>query len=256
MPTEISGVKVHYDMIRNNQKQILAKLDRELAFYRIYFVRKIGSREIIYDTPNNLLAGVGLVLSKQYEEDKVFFKVRKLSYLPTELRKPSQKFHLAECNGNESPKDYPLQIASAINNAFANIFTIDLVEVVKQTIPKYEIKIKGDLYELSSGSGMRGSIVFEKVIYKDMVSGRKVKRRGATLTLPNDPTFKKEYDEVLSAVETRCKELLIYKESRFEIAQRLLKPKDPNHKFDKKAFKESLKKKPKEGEEQEEKKDE
>lgn len=249
MPTEISGVKVHYDMIRNNEKEILYKLDRELAFYRIYFNRKVNGKEIIYDTPNNLLSGVGLVLSKQFEDGKVFFKVRKLSYLPTELRKPSQKFYLAECNGNESPKDYPLQISTAINNAFSNIFTIDLVEVVKQTIPKYEIKIKGNLYELTSGTGMRGTLVFEKVTYKDLVSGKKVKRRGATVTLPNDPAFKKDSDEVLAAIETRCKELLLYKESRFEIAQRLLKPKDPNHKFDRKAFKESLKNKDKESEE-------
>ena len=254
MPTEIPGVKVHYDMIRNNEKQILEKLDRELAFYRIYFYRKINGKEIIYDTPNNLLSGVGLVLSKQFEDNRVFFKVRKLSYLPTELRKPSQKFYLAECNGNESPKDYPLQISSAINNAFSNIFTIDLVEVVKQTIPKYEIKIKGNLYELASGTGMKGSIVFEKVVYKDLLTGKKVKRNGATVTLPGDPSFKKEADEVLAAIETRCKELLIYKESRFEIAQRLLKPKDPNHKFDRKAFKESLKNKKGEGEE--DKKDE
>ena len=54
---------------------------------------------------------------------------------------------------------------------------------------------------------------------------------------------------MLAAIETRCKELLLYKESRFEIAQRLLKPKDPNHKFDRKAFKESLKNKDKESEE-------
>ena len=60
MPTEISGVKVHYDMIRNNEKEILYKLDRELAFYRIYFNRKVNGKEIIYDTPNNLLSGVTL----------------------------------------------------------------------------------------------------------------------------------------------------------------------------------------------------
>ena len=254
MPKQIPGVKVHYDMIRNNEKQIVEKLDRELAFYRIYFERKLKGKEIIYDTPNNLLAGVGLVLSKQYEEDRVFFKVRKISYLPTELRKPSQKFYLSDCNGYESPKDFPLQIASAINNAFSNIFTIDLVEVVKQTIPKYEIKIKGNLYNLTSGSGMKGMLVFEKVVYKDLVSGRKVKCRGATVTLPGEESFKKEANEVLSAIERKCKELLRYKESRFEIAQRLLKPKDPSHKFDKKALKESLKAKPQE--EGEEKKDE
>lgn len=217
MPTEISGVKVHYDMIRNNEKEILYKLDRELAFYRIYFNRKVNGKEIIYDTPNNLLSGVGLVLSKQFEEGKVFFKVRKLSYLPTELRKPSQKFYLAECNGNESPKDYPLQISTAINNAFSNIFTIDLVEVVKQTIPKYEIKIKGNLYELTSGTGMRGTLVFEKVTYKDLVSGKKVKRRGATVTLPNDPALKRTQMKCLPQLKQDAKNCCFIKKAALKL---------------------------------------
>ncbi len=231
--------KVHYDMIRNNQGSIISKLDRELGFYRIYFEKKIKGLEIIYDTPNNLLSSAGIVLSKQYESGKFFFKVKKLSYLPTEFRKPSEKFYLLECQPNESPKDYPLQISTAINNAFANVFTIDLVDVVKNTIPKYEIKIKGDLYILTSGLGMKGQIVFEKASYKDLLTNKKVKRLGATVTLPGDPAFKKETSEVLDAIERKCKELLIYQETRFEIAQRLLSPKHQTEKLDKNKIKKS-----------------
>ena len=231
------AIKVHYDMIRNNQSTIISKLDRELGFYRIYFEKKIKGLEIIYDTPNNLLSSAGIVLSKQYEKGKFFFKVKKLSYLPTELRKPSEKFYLLECLPNEAPKDYPLQLSTAINNAFSNVFTIDLVDVVKNTIPKYEIKIKGDLHILTSGLGMKGQIVFEKVSYKDMLTGKKVKRLGATVTLPGEPVFKKETAEVLDAIERKCKELLVYKETRFEIAERLLKPKPQPVKPDKKDIK-------------------
>lgn len=240
MTEKNAEVKYHYDMIRNNEKQVIEKLDRELAFYRIYFEKKIKGLEIFYDTPNNLLSSAGIVLSKQFEDSSAFFKVRKLSYLPTELRKPSQKFSLAECNAKDTPKDYPLQIATAINNAFSNIFTIDLVEVVKQTVPKYEVKVKGNLYSLKSGSGMRGHILFEKVKYRDFVSGKKVKKQGATVMLPADPSFKKETQEVLDAVERKCKELLLYKESRFEIAQRVLNPKITNKKLNRKELKARL----------------
>ncbi len=211
-------------MVRNGENFILDKLDRALGFYRIYFDRKIDGWEIIYDTPNHLLSSAGIVLSKQYDGE-IYFKVRKISYLPSQLRKPSEKLYLAKCKKQESPKDYPLQIAKAINDAFANIFTIDLVEVVKQVIPIYEIKVKGNAYILTSGTGAKGQIVFEKARYRDLVGGRKVKTKGATVTLSGDPNDKKEAEEVLDAIERRCKELLMYEESRFEIAQRLLRPK-------------------------------
>lgn len=217
---ECPPVKVHYAMIRDNEREIVAKLDRALGFYRIYFEKNIKGLEIIYDTPNLLLSNAGIVLSKQFESGKCFFKVRKLSYLPTELRRPSEKFYLSECKGSEMPKDYPLQIASAINNAFSNVFKIDLVEVVKQTVPIYEILVKGRLYSLTSGSGMKGQLVFEDNCYKDLVHNKKVKTKGATITMPGEN--KKEISEVLDGVDRRCKELLRYEESRFEIAQRLL----------------------------------
>lgn len=235
-------IKHHYDMLRDDVSKVIKKLDRELAFYRFYFDSRVKGVEIIYDTPTDLLSSAGIVLSKQFENGKAFFKVRKLSYLPTELRKPSSKFYLAECSGKETPKDYPIQIASAINNAFSNVFTIDLVEVVKQTIPRYEIKVKGEFYTLTSGTGMKGSIMFENATYKDFSTGRKVKKKGATVALPSDPAFKKEVEEVLDAIERKCKELFPYNESRFEIAQRVLRPKrQTGPKLSRKEMKEKLK---------------
>lgn len=236
-------IKIHYDMIRNNEDQIVAKLDRALSFYRILYQNKVRGLEIIYDTPNCLLSGAGIVLSKQYENDKAFFKVRRISYLPTEFRKPSQKFYLSEVNHKDAPKDFPLQIATSINNSFSNVFTIDLVEVVKQTVPRFEVKLKGNLYSLTSGTGMKAQIVFEKVVYREFSSGRKVKRHSMTLTLPGDPSYKRDIDEIEAAIEKSCKELLRYNESRFEIAERLLRPKVQLTKAEKKALIEKERKK-------------
>lgn len=242
MANEYTPIKIHYDMIRDNEAQVVDKLDRELKFYRILFQKKIKGLEIIYDTPNCLLSGAGIVLSKQYDDGKAFFKVRRISYLPTEFRKPSQKFYLSQTNNRETPKDFPLQIATAINNAFSNVFTIDLVEVVKQTMPRYEIKLKGNLYSLTSGLGMKGQIVFEKVVYRDCINGRKVKHQSVTVTLPGDPAYKREVEEVQNAIEKSCKELLRYNESRFEIAQRILRVRTPMTKEERKAAEEKERK--------------
>lgn len=243
MANEYTPIKIHYDMIRDNEAQVVEKLDRELKFYRILYQKKIRGLEIIYDTPAGLLSGAGIVLSKQFDDNKAFFKVRRISYLPTEFRKPSQKFYLSETNKKDSPKDFPLQIATSINNAFSNVFTIDLVEVVKQTVPKYEIKLKGKLHSLTSGLGMKAQLVFERVIYRDCISGRKVKHHSVTITLPGDPKYKREVEEIERAVEKSCKELLRYNESRFEIAERLLKPRVQLSKAEKKALMEKERKK-------------
>lgn len=217
-----SDVKYHYDMIRDNQDKIVDKLNLNLGFFSFRKARKIKGVEVIYDTPNKLLSNAGIVLSKQTDEDGSYFKVRKISKIPTEAKRKSQKFALAKCGTREAPKDFALQVSTAINNSFSNVFTIDLAEVVKKTMPMIEIIVKGDVYDISGGTGFKGSLMFEKVTYKDLVTHKKVKREGVTLVLPSDKIYERDVEAVLEGVERYCKELIPYKESRFEIATRVL----------------------------------
>lgn len=224
--SQVEEHKFHYDMIRNDEAKIADKLNLNLGYYSFRPSKNFKAVEIIYDTPNNLLSSAGIVLSKQFLENRTFFKVRKISHLPTESKKPSKKFELAKCGSKESPKDFALQVATAINNSFSNIFTIDLSEVVKNTIPKIEITIKGHLYEIAGGTGFSGTFLFENVIYKDLIGHKKVKRKGVTLACPVDDRFERDKENLIEGIERYCKELIPYHESRFEIAQRLLFPKN------------------------------
>lgn len=234
---EFEEEKYHYDMLRNNEDEIVDKLNLHLGFFSFRFKEKIRETEIIYDTSNNLLSNAGIVLSKQSTKNRNFFKVRKISYLPTEFKKPSKKIELADCRSNESPKDFALQVSTAINNSFSNVFTIDLAEVVKKTYPKIQIIIKGNVYEISGGTGFKGVMVFGRTIYKDLIAKKKVKRREVTLIMPTKG-YEKDKADVLEGVEKYCKELIPYKESRFEIASRILFPKVNKHKLGLKNLKE------------------
>ena len=89
---------------------------------------------------------------------------------------------------------------------------------------------------------MKGQIVFEKVVYRDCINGRKVKNQSVTVTLPGDPAYKREVEEVQNAIEKSCKELLRYNESRFEIAQRILRVRTPMTKEERKAAEEKERK--------------
>ncbi len=217
--------KAHYFFIGNDHKKIIDKLNKNMPYHRIAYEREFNGREIIYDVKSNMLSKAGIVISKQYEEGQYFFKVRKISALTDGFRRPSQKFKLGECEGTETPKDFPTQIANAISNAFSNAFTIDLVSVVRQTVPKIEIVVTGSRYKVICGNGYNCGLMYETAVYKDVETNKKVKRNGFTLHLPKGERYEKDNKIVMDYIEHYCKELVNYQESRFEIADRLLHPK-------------------------------
>ena len=222
----IEEMKYHYDMIRDDEDKVVDKLNLNLGFFSFRPETKSKTIEIIYDTPNDLLSTAGIILSKQIDKDGAYFKVRKISSVATSKSRQSQKYDLAKCGIKESPKDFALQVSSAINNSFANIFTIDLAEVVKKTIPKMEIVVKGKNYQIFGGTGFQGEMIFEDVLYRDIITHKKAKRKGVTVIFTNDPRYEKDRTDVLEGIERYCKELIPYKETRFEIAKRILTKRD------------------------------
>lgn len=216
--------KIHYLILGEKFSKIRDKLDKNLKYYRLSFSHKFNGLEIIYDVPSKLLSNAGLVLSKQYDDGKMFFKVRKISKLPGGYKRPSQKFVLGESEEAEAPKDFAMQIAHAISNLYANVFTIDLVSVVRQTEPIYEITVKGDGYDIIGGTGYRAELLDETAIYRDVETNKKIKRHGITLIMPSGEKYEKENQIIVQTIDHYCKELVGYEQSRFEIAQRLLHP--------------------------------
>ena len=220
--TTTEYMRYHYDMLRKDVDKIVDKLNANFGFYAFRFSKKIKTTEIVYDTADNLMSSIGIILSKQFLDDKIAFYVRKITRLPNEMKRPSKRIKIADCGIRETPKDFTLQISRAINNAFPNIFTIDLSEVVAKTLPKIEIEIKGQYYDISGGTGFKGSIIFEDAVYKDLVTRKKVKGQTVTLNLPVDDIYENDRESILVGIERHCKELIPYKETRVEIAKRLL----------------------------------
>ncbi len=218
--------KHHYYIISNNEKKLFEKLEKCLKFYTFRYSNHFLGREIVYDVPSNMLSNAGLVLSKQFEENGgIYFKVRKISFLPKNIKRKSAKFYLAKCSGAEEPKDFPIQIANAIQSSFTEPFTIDLVSVVRQTVPKIEILVHGKKYQVIGGYGYKAKFVYEKVVYKDLIENKKVVKYGATFVAPTGQENEKYNQEVLNMIDKYCPELVPYKSTRFEIAKRLLNPK-------------------------------
>ncbi len=254
---EITNLKdtvlYYYDMLRDNQQKIVQKLEEHLTFYRFSFNSKFRSQEIIYDTPTNLLSSAGLVLSKVYDDGKYYLIITKVSYLPKQFKKPSVVLFKAECSAQDVPSMYPVKLGGVISDSAPGIFTIDLVEVLKLVVPIIEITVKGDKYEIASGTGYKAEMFFENVFYRDLSSKVKFKHKNVVFALSGLSKDEKSNREILGGVLRHCKDLFPYDETRFEIARRVLTArKGEKKKFDKKAY---LKEQNKKEDAEEEKKD-
>ena len=200
----------------------LKTLSQELSFYRFERKPDVNGKEIMYDLANNALFDNGIILSKLYENGKVMFKVRKLSFLPGEVNMPSKKFVLQEIDNDAEPKDFSLQISSAIENSFSTPFTIDLDAVVREVVPKIEVDIESERYLIIGGTGYRGELCHEFVTYRDLATKKKVKKEGVILKLPYDEIYQKENEYILDVIDRKVQGFGLYNMTRFELAQKAL----------------------------------
>ena len=221
---QLENVKTYHYMIMGYETfpRILKTLSEELAFYRLSRQNDVIGKEIMYDIPNNTLTDAGIVLSKQYENGRVMFKVRKLSFLPDEMKMPSKKFILQELDSDAEPRDYSLEISSAIENSFSSPFTIDLDAIVREVVPKIEVDIKSEHYLIIGGTGYRGQLFYEHTTYKDVETKKKVEKEGVVLKLPTEEIYEAENKKILDIIDRKVKALGLYNMSRYELAKKAL----------------------------------
>lgn len=201
-------------------KDVFKSLEEHMPYYRFVEDGKVSEKEIFYDVPDELLSSAGLILSKWYEGGKIYFHIRKISQIFNGSRRPSKKFLFGSCKDEDEPKDFSLQIATAIENSYAMPFTVDLDSIVKQTQPKIEVQIESIKYNIICGTGYRAVLLYENAVYRDIKTGKKVSRLGVTFQAPMED--REETQEILDIIDKRVKGLALFDESRFEIAQKLL----------------------------------
>ena len=194
-------------------KEVLAKFEHYMKFYRFENLGVAKEKEIIYDVNGNILSNGGIVISKSYHDKKVEFNVTKISMLPGEMKEDSE------------PKDFSLEISAAIEDLFGVNFTFDLDSIVKQSFPKIEVDVDKNEYKIIGGTGFRAKLSYETAIYKDIATKNKVDRDMVVLELEEDPYYQEENEKVLQLIDKKIKELGLFDLSRFEIAEKLLYPK-------------------------------
>ncbi len=217
-PNKFHSVRRNYDIVIDNEKFTLQKLMTRLGFYTIINQGKFKETEIVYDTERKLLSGAGLILRKKITAKRVYFSLVRISSM-SNVENREKKSFLGECEEKDQPSDFPVQIATEINRIFNNVFTIDLVDVVKHSSPYIKYEIVGNKYKIVSGTGYEAEISFETLKIKDLRTGVRAKKRNFSLKMEIDPNYAKEREQILYTIERWCKELVFVNRNRFEIAE-------------------------------------
>ncbi len=217
-PAAFENVRMNYDIIIDNEKFTIQKMMHRLGFYTIVGDGKIKTTEIVYDTDKKLLSGAGLYLRKKITAERTYFSLVRVSTM-NNIQNREKKSFLGECEPKDEPSEFPVQIADGINKIFNNLFTINMVEVVKHCTPYMRIDITGNRYKIVSGTGYEVEMAFENLKIRDFRTGRKAKKRNFTIEMNNDPNYKHEREQILDCIERYCKEMLFVNRNRFEIAE-------------------------------------
>lgn len=222
-PNKYPTTRLNYDVVIDNERFTLQKLSRNLGFYSVIFDGKIKEVETVYDTDKKLLTSAGLILRKKNTPERSYFSLVRIVSL-ADLHDRERKSFLGECEPNDRPSDFPVQIADEINQIFNNLFTINLVDVVKHSTPYILMSITGNRYKIICGTGYEMEASFENLNIKDVRTGRKARRRIFSLWFENIPKYEKEKQEVLDTIDRHCKELVLMERNRFEIAEVAINP--------------------------------
>lgn len=222
-PTQFSTIRKNYYIIIDDERMTTRKLRNNLGFYSIVSDGVIKEEEVIYDTDKKLLTGVGLLLRKKLTPARAYFSLVRINNLTDSYQLHEKKSFLGECEREDQPSDFPVQVADAVNNIFNNVFTINLVDVVKHCTPYIRIGIGGNKYKIVSGTGYEVIATFENLAIRDMRTGRKGEKRIFSLEMEDDPNYEKEREHIEAVISRYCKELVLVIKNRFEIAETLVR---------------------------------
>lgn len=241
-PSTFNNVRRNYQIIIDNEKNTIKKMTNTLGFYSIVNVGKINDIEVVYDTDKKLLTGAGLILRKKITPQRTYFTLIRISGM-TNLKNREKKSFLGECEVNDQPSDFPVQIADGINTIFNNLFTVNVVDIVQHCTPYIKTEISGNRYKIISGTGYEAEMTFENLKITDFRTGRKVRTRNFTIEMDDDPNYEREREQILDCIDRHCKELLFVNRNRFEVAEVAVRIPEPKIDKEGKVVKEKKKSK-------------
>ena len=102
--------------------------------------------------------------------------------------------------------------------------------ILKTVVPRLEIKTNYSVYRLVSGTGLRTNLIEQKILFKNYITKRKVKKECLKLENISPATYKAQYDDLVELIEKKCVGILPVTETLYDYAIRLTKKLEPTEK--------------------------
>ena len=106
---------------------------------------------------------------------------------------------------------------------FTTQFYIDLDNILKTVVPKYEMVSKKSHFKVFSGRGFKGEMIFEEISVKNFDTKRSNSFIMLTIKQISAKFDNKDFEDLTAKVEKYCREVLPTSDTKYEIAKRMTK---------------------------------
>lgn len=216
------GTRTYTVFAKSSYRNVL-RLEADMPMYNFVGEGRYMVEEIYYDSPNNLLASAGILLSKVVEDGKAFFKVEREDYLYEKKLSKQKKIFVHPIGLKDGVQDHTIFLINGITSFFTTKFSIDLENILKVVVPKVEIRTKVDSFKILSGTGFKGVMTFEEVKIKNNFTKRKADVDMLKIELASSESTKKDFLTFIEKLEKYCKEIMPISDSKYQIALRMTK---------------------------------
>ena len=220
-----SGVKTYTLFAKTTINKVL-QLQGILKEYTFIPENRSVQKEVYLDSPNNLLKSAGIILSKSTENNKAQFKVEREKYETGSKRNVPQraeKVFIHDIGLRDNVKDHMFFLTDGIKQMFTTQFYIDLDNILKTVVPKYEMISKKSNFKVFSGRGFKGEMIFEEINVKNFDTKRSASIIMLTIKQISAKFDNKDFDDLTAKVEKYCREVLPTNDTKYEIAKRMTK---------------------------------
>ncbi len=179
-----------------------------------------------YDSPTGILEQNELLLRRRVMGRKAELKIKRRYFSEKYMYSDSLREH--EREKEIAPRD-PLSkhyffLNNALNSMFSNNLQFDPDKLFEQMRVIMILSVKQESRKLFGYGGLKVEVRHEDIKIENKKTGRKNRTEQIQLRLLSGDDTLPIFEDFISRVEKRCKEIFYTRDSKFEIAYRMTKP--------------------------------
>lgn len=179
-----------------------------------------------YDSPGGILEQNELLLRRRVEKRKAQLKIKRRYFSEEYMYSDSLRAHEREkeIDAHDPLSKHYFFLNNALNSMFSNNLQFDPDKLFEQMKVIMVLDIKQESRKLFGYGGLKVEIRHENIKIENKKTGRKNRTEQIQLRLLSGEDTFHVFEDFITRIEKRCKEIFYTKDSKFEIAYRMTKP--------------------------------